>query len=72
MEKLIVRPTLPGFGTVVGKLSDWPTTADWRGCVIVNLTPDYAKNYQHEVGGEVAYSKFITPNDGSIYITVEP
>lgn len=60
---LVVRPTIPGYGRVVGKLSDWPASADWAGCVVVYLTPEYERGHKHEVGGEVAYDARWCGND---------
>lgn len=54
-RKLIVRPTLAGFGTVVADCATCDPSLDYVGCIVVNLTPEYALKYVCGVGHEVAY-----------------
>lgn len=56
-DMLVVQPTsLAGYGRVVDKVSAWPTSTDWRGCVIVKLMPGHGS---YDVGELVPYEKHV-------------
>lgn len=71
-RKLIVRPTLAGFGTVVADCATCDPSVDYEGCIVVNLTPTYALTYNSSVGSEVAYSKSVDGQGRTSYETVDP
>lgn len=71
-RKLIVRPTLPGFGTVVADCATCDPSVDYQGCIVVNLTPEYALAYNSSTGSEVAYSKRVDGQGRIQYETVDP
>lgn len=71
-RKLIVRPTLAGFGTVVADCAACDPSVDYAGCIVVNLTPEYERGFKCGIGDEVAYSMSRVGPVRVKYYTVDP
>jgi hypothetical protein len=71
-KRLIVRPTVAGFGVVVADCATCDPSVDYVGCIVVDLTPEYQRGYRHGVGEEVAYSVWGDGKGKFRHYTVDP
>lgn len=71
-NKLIVRPTLAGFGVVVANCAACDPCGDYTGCVVVNVTTEYARGYVCVMGSTIAYTKYVDQWSRTSYYTVDP
>ncbi len=71
-KKLIVRPTLAGFGVVVADCATCGPRVDYVGCIVADVGARYLNAYMCDVGSIVAYDVISCGPGRFVYEIIAP
>lgn len=55
-KRLVVKPTVPGYGVVMGECRTLDPSGDYEGCIVVDLLSWHERGYRWDTGSVIAYS----------------